>query len=153
MDEPKLKVDEVAALLEESKHTVRNWLRDFRDWIPVEKARNGYNVFPPSAVDQMRLIRHLIRERGFSTRQVAYHLATGGEIPSAKVADKDEIAELKEMVRQIAAAQETQNELQRAILERMDERDRKLTQYLSERREAAKQLPEPAARPWWKFWR
>lgn len=154
MDEPLLKVDEVAAILKEPKHTVRNWLRDFRDWIPVTKAANGYNVFPPEAVEKMKLIRHLIRDRGFSTRQVAHHLATGGDIPSASVAVPDDVAELKQMVKQLAAAQEEQMKLQRAILERLDERDRQLTQFLIERREKqARQLPAPEARPWWMFWK
>lgn len=156
----KLKITELAALLEESPHTIRNWLRDFRTYIKVEKAANGYNVFTPEAVEQFKLIKHLIRDRGFSTRQVAHHLATGEQITSSSVAAArpDEIAEIKNMISQLAAAQQEQINLQRAILERMDARDRQLTQFFIERREAAaaKQLPEPdnrLRRPWWKFWR
>lgn len=146
----KLRVNEVAAILGESAYIVRNWLRDFRDWIPVEKAANGHNEFTPAAVEQMKRIRHLIRDRGFSTRQVEHTLATGKEDTGA-IAAADDVAELKEMVRQLAAAQEQQNELSQAILSKLDERDRQLTQFLIERREEAKQL-QPPPRSRWKFW-
>lgn len=156
MSNERLRINEVAAILGETAHIVRNWLRDFREWIPVEKAANGYNEFPPEAVEQMKRIRHMIRDRGFSTRQVEHALATG-KIESGAVAGADDVAELKEMVQQLAAAQEKQNELSAAILAKLEERDRQITQFLIDRREEKidrreekQQLPG-AKRPWWKW--
>lgn len=114
-------------------------MRDFKEYIPLEKAENGYNLYPPEAVDVLRTIRQLIRNQNYSTRQVTHHLATGGAevaaaVESPAVPIHAELEELKAMVQQLTERSERQEEFNRKLLETMERRDRQLTAYMDERR-------------------
>jgi DNA-binding transcriptional MerR regulator len=163
-----LKVKEVAALLNETPAIIRNWVRDYKGLIPIEKAETGYNLFPAEAVEVLRTIQRMARQQGYSTRQIEAFLRTG-VIASAGAATEEvaasgvavdpaaasvEIAELRGMVQQLLDSQQRQEEFNRQLVERLDRRDRQLTEYISERRlEIKQQEIEQQRRPWWKFGR
>lgn len=89
MDE-KLSLKEVSALLKESPNVIRNWLKDFRPYIPIEKADNGYNAFGSEAIAVFQRIKQLARSQGFSKRQIAAELA-GIDLGGAQTAIAAEV--------------------------------------------------------------
>lgn len=159
----KLKVNEVANELKETPHVIRNWTRDFKHLIPLEKGENGYNFYPPEAMVVLRAIQKMAREQGYSTRQIENHLS-GGELAAAAeqmeapAAATAEIAELKEMMQQLIERQEQQEkqqrEFNRALIDRLDQRDKQTTEYMTERRqerlESKQQDRQEEKKPWWK---
>lgn len=152
----KLKVNEVSSELEETPNIIRNWLREFKAYIPVEKADNGYNLFTPAAVDVLRTIQKLHREQGYSTRQIEHYLATGGEIAVAVATDPvrpGEVDELKSMIQQLMQQQQRQEGFNQELLNRMDQRDQMLTEYMAERRQLMQREKEQENRRWWRPWK
>ncbi|MFD0717676.1 MerR family transcriptional regulator [Paenibacillus sp. GCM10027626] len=154
----KLKLKEVSALLKETPGVLRNWLRDYKGLIPIEKADNGFNLFGPEAIAKLRTIQQMHRQQGYSTRQIEHYLRTGEEVAAAvqsveMVPDAPQaLEEIKEQLRQLTERQDDlarqQLEIQRETLRRLNERNEMLTLLLEQRREER----EKAQRPWWKFW-
>lgn len=156
-----LKVNEVASQLGESPNVIRNWVRDFKDHIPLVKAPNGYNLYPKEAVAVLLSIQKMARVQGYSTRQIEFYLS-GGEVASAAeevpAAAAAEIGELREMMQQLIDRQDQQEQQQRefnkALIDRLDQRDKLLTDYVGERRqerlEMKQQQREEVKKPWYK---
>lgn len=162
----KLKVNEVASQLEETPSVIRNWIRDFKEHIPLEKAENGYNLYPPDAVAVLLSIKRMTRDQGYSTRQIKHYLS-GGEVAAAadQIQPDDsaaaEVSELKEMMQQLINRQELQEQQQlefnKALIERLDQRDNQrdklITDYLSERRQERLEMndqQQEKKKPWYK---
>lgn len=146
MSEIKLTVSQVAQEIEESVHTVRNWLSYFRVYIPFEKSPSGYNLFTQDAVNSLHRIKKMYREQNLSTKQIEAILS-GAEKPTVP-----EKIESTDMIREILDEQKRFNaELLARLDEQTQRRDQQLMLVLSELREQRKQL-QSKKKPWWKLW-
>ena len=170
-----LTIKEVANILEETPNVVRNWIKELKDYIPLQKNESGYNVFDNEALEQMKLIKQLHREQNFSVKQIEHYFMTGGE--SYKPTPKKEIGEvLADELREIKEMWKLQQEFNKELLERLDQqqkyideklevRDQKLVANMKEllEQKQQKQLAasnEPSQesgekevkKSWWKFW-
>ena len=63
MDKNGLKVNELAAEIGETTHVIRNWVRDFRDLIPITKNPAGFNIFTEDAIKVMKQIQRMSRQQ------------------------------------------------------------------------------------------
>jgi DNA-binding transcriptional MerR regulator len=147
-----LKAGEAARELDENIHTLRNWVRDFRPHIPLEKDEgSGYNMYGEEALSVLRTIKKLIREQGYSTRQVEYYLSGQGGYPDAEPVSVSDLAEIKDMLQQQkdfnAELVKRLDQQQQYIEKALQARDESLTQTL---RQMQIQRLEEAKRPWWK---
>lgn len=91
------KMNEVAMLIGESAHVVRDWHKKLRKYIPTEKGENGYNYFDEEALGVLRLIQRLIRDQNYSLRQVEHALASGN-IENIAEPESDPVAATVEVV-------------------------------------------------------
>lgn len=151
MDKPALKINEVATMIGESPHIVRNWLRDFRGHIKADKSDNGYNLFNEDAIQVIRTIQRLARVQKYSTRQIEFYLTSGGKEYTAAAAEPGELAEIKNMM-------QLQLEFNAKLLERLDEQRRYIEQSLKNRDDqimlTIRQLQAAKEeKPSWKFWK
>lgn len=146
-EQVKLTVKEAAEVIGESSTTIRNWLRELKPYIPLQKAENGYNLFDEESLNALRQIKKLHREQGYSINQVKTYFDTGGEV--FKPVNKEEqiqkdIEELKEQMKKQQefnkALVEKLEKQQRYIDEKLNERDRKLMEHIREEQETRKQL-------------
>lgn len=147
-----LKVKEVANLIGETDHVLRNWLKDLESFIPIQKSESGYKLFDESAVKTVRHIQHLIRVQGYSIKQVEYHFATGGQefIPTIPAPVKTELDEIKKMLEQ-------QKEFNQALIERLDRQQEYIEKSIKTRDEelmsTIRALQEAKhKRKWYQFW-
>jgi DNA-binding transcriptional MerR regulator len=155
MDE-KLSLKEVSAALKESPNVIRNWIRDYKPYIPIEKADNGYNTFGEEAVAVLRRIKQLARVQHYSKRQIMVELAgvnlSGIQMAAADpsmpvIVDPAVIAELTAKVDQLLEGQKRMDRLLES-----QQRIESFQRELMARLDAPIALPEPPAkRPWWKF--
>lgn len=152
-----LRVNEVAKLLEETPNVIRNWQRDFKGLIPAKKGENGYNMYPPEAVEVFRTIKRLHRVQGYSMRQIEHYLS-GGELAAAVESPGEpgattaaELVELREMMQQLIQEQQEsrkqQAEFNQALVARLDQRDKLITEYIIERRHEQKLLEQQRQAP------
>lgn len=155
-DEVRLTVSQVAQEIGESVHTVRNWLRDFRPYIPCEKSAGGYNLFAQEGINAFLRIKKMYREQNLSTRQIEAILA-GAELPSVK----DEVATSIESLDAIRELLEEQRQFYAALLQKLDEQRQQFEQFVQRRDEllmaSLRELREKKQlqgkrRPWWKLW-
>lgn len=154
------KLNEAAKEIGESPHVVRHWVKELRQYIPVEKGENGYNYFDDEAMDMLRMIQRFTRENGYSIRQIEHHLATGGKEIAAAAASPEYIEELRELRSMV----DEQKKIMGALVQQLAERDRKYEERAEQRdrilmntlREIQDRnrllLEEKNSRPWWKFW-
>lgn len=154
-----LLVKEVAAEINESVHTVRNWVRDFREHIPLVKNDVGYNQYGPDAVAVLMTIKRLHRDHGYTGKQISYYLDSGGKAFAEEVAAAapalEEISEIKEMLRQ-------QLEFNRRLIERLDEQQQNFEKWTQERdalitktlrdMQEQRRLLSDSKRPFWQGW-
>lgn len=164
MSDKRLKTKEVAALLGETVHVVRNWVKQLRPFIPFDKNDVNYALFDEEAVKVMRKIQQLHRKQGYSMKQIENYFASGEEdfAPLPEQQSPEAMSEIRELIRQ-------QNEFNQALLQRMEEqqkafeewtrnRDQLTTMVLTELRETKRMQAimweeEQTKRPWWKFWK
>jgi DNA-binding transcriptional MerR regulator len=134
-DNIELTVKEVANVIEESPNVVRNWMKDLRDYIPLKKNQSGYNVFDQEALERIKLIKQLHRDRNYSVKQIAHYLATDGEaykpVPEKGVDEllADEIKGLKDQINELKEHSKRQEEFNRALIEKLDRQN----QYIEDR--------------------
>lgn len=135
LDEKKLTVKEVANLLDESPNVIRNWLKDLKTYIPIQKNNSGYNVFDKEAISVLRQIKHLHRERNYSMRQIEHFLATNGEeyvVVDEKTFDEkfaEEMKELKEQVKQLTEYNKKQDEFNKALINKLEDQSKYLEEH------------------------
>lgn len=161
-----LTIKEVANLIDETPNVIRNWLKDLKQYIPLQKNESGYNVFDHTAIDQLRLIQQLHRDRNYSIRQIEHYLSTGGEAykpVSEKKYDEiiaDELKELKEQIKSLQEHNLKQESFNKTLIEKLDnqnkyiseklnKRDQELTRSIRELQET-RQLAAAQEKPWWK---
>jgi len=167
-----LTIKQAADRIGEPVHTVRNWLRDLRPYIPTEKGENGYNLFGEPALKALRTIQDLHRNRGYSMKQIEHFFATGGKEfiplpePVAEEMLAKEIQLLRSMIQEMHDRFERQEQFNMALTQKLDEqtafidrainnRDKELMQGLERifERHQQKQLEAPKTeKKWWKFW-
>lgn len=134
----KLTVKQAAAEIGETSAVIRNWLRDFKTLIPTEKGENGYNMFTAESMEVLRKIQKLHRDQGFSTKQIEYYLTTGEQIgAAAEVAEihPGKLDEIHTMLQAIMENQQRNEEMNRRIIQRLDERDKVITEFITAQRE------------------
>lgn len=138
----KLTVKEVGEVIQEKSNIIRNWMREFKDYIPLEKATNGYNLFDEEALRVMREIKALHREQNYSIAQIKHYFDSGGEV--FKPVDRNEMIENE--LKKIREEFELQRQFNKRLLEKLDEqqkfidqrlveRDHKLMEYIRDRQE------------------
>jgi DNA-binding transcriptional MerR regulator len=142
INKPLLTVKEVSVLLGESVHIIRNWLKDLKDYIPVDKNDAGYNLFGEESVEKIRTVQRLHRDNGYSMKQIEYYFATGGKdfipLPSSPAAEEimaKELDELKSQLRQVTEQMKRQEEFNRLLTEKLDEQQSLVSNLLKERDE------------------
>lgn len=157
-----LTIKEVSNIIDETPHVIRNWLKDLKQHIPLQKNDSGYNVFDEAALERIKLIKQLHRAQNYSIRQINHYFATDGEsykpTPS-KGADEllaDEFKSLKEEIQFLKDRSDQQEEFNKALIERLDqqqqyinnrleERDQKLMESIRGIQEAKKEMLQIAA--------
>lgn len=161
MREIRLTVAQAAKEIGESVHVVRNWLGDFRPYIPVEKSDAGYNLFTQESINVLKKIQHMARVQKLKTRQIEAILA-GAEMP---VADEEAGSSLAEEIKEIKELLTKQQEFNAALVTRLDEQQKTLETAIKRRDEQVyfmmneireqKKLTAAARerKPKWKFWR
>ncbi|MDT3418206.1 DNA-binding transcriptional MerR regulator [Brevibacillus aydinogluensis] len=167
-----LTIKQAADRIKEPVHIVRNWLRDLRPYVPVEKGENGYNLFGEPGLKALLTIQDLHRNRGYSIKQIEHFFATGGKefIPLPEPAAEEMLAKelqmLRSMIQEMQDRFERQEQFNMALTQKLDEqtayidrainnRDKELMQGLERifERYQQKQLEAPKTeKKWWKFW-
>ncbi|TKD65707.1 DUF3967 domain-containing protein [Pseudalkalibacillus hwajinpoensis] len=169
-----LTVKELANLIEETPNIVRNWIKDLKEYIPLNKNEAGYNVFDADAIEKMKLIKHLHRERNYSIKQIEHYFATGGEaytLAPQKGADEllaEELNELREQIKNLEDYNKKQEEFNRALIEKLDNqgeyidkkldnRDKLLMESIREIQETKELIAasdkEAPKKKWFQFWK
>lgn len=160
MSDVKLTVAQAAQELGESVHIVRNWLKDFRSYIPSEKSGNGYNLFTQDAIDVLRRIQKMFREQNLSTKQIEAILS-GADRPTIKTDEQAAAAESFGAVKELLDEQRLFNS---ELLKRLDDqhqqfekfvqrRDEQIMFVLRELQETREQRQlENKQKSWWKRW-
>jgi DNA-binding transcriptional MerR regulator len=141
----KLTVKDAAKEIGETSAVVRNWIRDFKTLIPTEKGENGYHMFGPEALGVLRTIKKLHREQGFSTKMIEHFLATGEQVGATKEIEEvkpGQLDAIQSMLETILEKQQQNEDMNRIIMQRMDEREKRLddrdkllTEFITDRRE------------------
>lgn len=127
-----LTVKEVAVIIEESTDVVRNWIKVLKNHIPLHKNESGYNVFNNEALETMKLIKELHRERNYSMKQIEHYFNTDGKafIPTPKQSSDELLAnELKLIHEEL----KLQKEFNKALLDKLDQQQQYLENRLNER--------------------
>lgn len=150
-----LKVKEIAALLNESDNVIRNWIKELKNYIPIQKNEVGYQLFDDKAIEVMQTIHHLHRDRGYTVRQIELYLASGGkELPYTPPAGPDvwkKLIEVEELLKQ-------QNEFNQALVDRLDRQQEFIEKSIKDRDEqlmnTIRALQEGKKNhSWLKFWK
>lgn len=153
MGEIKLTVAQVAKQIGESVHVIRNWISDYRAYIPLEKSESGYNLFTQESINVITQIQKMAREQKLTTRQIEAILS-GVEKPT--IPDKDIppglMDEMKEIKQMLADQQAMNIEIMKRFEEHIKKRDENLVFVLSELREQKKMITANEKKPSWKRW-
>lgn len=137
-----LTVKEAAKHIEESPYVIRNWMRELKGHIPTNQGDNGYHYFDKKAIERLFLIKELIRDRGYSLKQVEYYLSTG-ENPKSEKPPEDQVLKQLKLITEQLKLQEDFNKVlvqrldqqQQYIVESLNKRDQQLLEALKESRE------------------
>jgi DNA-binding transcriptional MerR regulator len=124
-----LTVKEVSDVINENPNVVRNWMRELKDYIPLYKGENGYNLFNEEALDVIKKIKSLHRNQHYSINQIKTYFDNDEEIfkpVNDQEVLKDDIKEIKEELRQ-------QKEFNKTLIEKLDLQQRYIEQRLNER--------------------
>lgn len=71
-------IGEVADLFEVNQSLIRFWEKEF-DVLNPKKNRKGNRMFTRKDIDQLKLIYHLVKERGYTLQGAREKLRTGGD--------------------------------------------------------------------------
>lgn len=136
----KLTVKQVADEIGENVHTVRNWIRDFKAYIPLEKSAGGFNLFNQDSMKVVLSIKKKYREQGLSTKQIQAILS-GAALPvEEKKSDIEIITERLERQEKILSEMWQMQRAQNDYIENsIRARDEKLLLALNEFNRAKKE--------------
>lgn len=128
MSEIKLTVSQAAGEIGETVHVLRNWMKEFKDFLPLEKSEGGYNLFTQDAIDVLQKIKRLHREENLSTRQIVAILS-GAEKPKA-TEDEEKALVTVETLRGLLEEQRTFNI---AMLQRIEDQQKSFEDFVQRR--------------------
>ena len=87
-------IGEVAAMFEVAPSLIRFWETEF-DVLKPKKSKKGNRLFTPKDIENLRLVYHLVKERGFTIQGAREVLKNQG----TQIKDKVEIIQSLEKVR------------------------------------------------------
>jgi DNA-binding transcriptional MerR regulator len=87
-------IGEVAAMFEVAPSLIRFWETEF-DVLKPKKSKKGNRLFTPKDIENLRLVYHLVKERGFTIQGAREVLKN----QSVQIKDKVEIIQSLEKVR------------------------------------------------------
>jgi len=129
LDKRLLTVKEVANIIDETPHIVRNWLKVLKDYIPLQKDENGYNMFDDAALELIKLIKQLHRDQNYSIKQIEHYFVTGGEsykpVPT-KGTDEllaEELRKMREEIQVLREYSEKQEKFNKVLIEKLMKQD------------------------------
>lgn len=140
-DERELTIKDVADLIDESPHTVRNWLKELEGYIPFERKKNGYRVFKNEGLERFKLIKHLNRDQDYTLKEIALYLDTGGEAfkvipePSADSILAEEMRRMRERLDELEKRDRERDEVLKVIAEQLTKQNIYIEHTLKERDE------------------
>lgn len=88
-------IGEVAAMFEVAPSLIRFWETEF-DVLKPKKSKKGNRLFTPKDIENLRLVYHLVKERGFTIQGAREVLKNQG----IQARDKVEIIQSLEKVRE-----------------------------------------------------
>ncbi|WP_078431013.1 MerR family transcriptional regulator [Alkalihalobacterium alkalinitrilicum] len=141
-EEKPLTVKEVANILDETPNVIRNWVKDLKHYIPLQKNASGYNVFDAAALERMKLIRELHRDRNYSIKQIEHYFATNGEsykpepIKGPDVLLAEELKSIREELQSLKEQNVQQEKFNKALITKLDEQQKYIDERLNARDEA-----------------
>lgn len=71
-------IGEVADLFEVNQSLIRFWEKEF-DILKPKKNRKGNRMYTRKDIDQLKMIYHLVKERGYTLQGAREKLRTGGD--------------------------------------------------------------------------
>ncbi len=93
-------ISEVAKMFEVSKSTVRFWENEF-DILKPHKNSKGDRMFTPTNIQQLQVIYHLVKERGFTLDGAKKELKAQKERQKEKQAYLDKLQEIKTFLEEL----------------------------------------------------
>ncbi|WP_254610189.1 MULTISPECIES: DUF3967 domain-containing protein [unclassified Bacillus (in: firmicutes)] len=76
-----------------------------------------------------------------------------GQLEQINKNQSEQLEELKELVKQQAKQQKQQQDFQKAVIQRMDERDQNLMAMIRKNQETKKLIATTQQKKWWQFWK
>jgi DNA-binding transcriptional MerR regulator len=134
-----LTIKEVAAIIEETPNVVRNWIKELKQHIPLQKNDAGYNVFDEKALERMKLIKQLHREQNYSIRQIEHYFSTDGAsfkpTPNKDTGEllAEELRELREEIKILRDYAQRQEEFNKVLVTKLQEQQTYLDKKLDKR--------------------
>jgi len=134
-------IKDIAEILEEEPHTIRNWLKELEGYIPFTKKKNGYRIFKKDGLERFQLIKHLNRDQEYTLKEIAFYLDTGGEafkpVPEIR-ADSilaDEMRKMRERLDQLEERDKKRDEVLMNLAEQLTKQNAYIEHTLQERNE------------------
>ncbi|WP_028402418.1 DUF3967 domain-containing protein [Ectobacillus panaciterrae] len=146
LDNNLLTIKEIAAIIEETPNVVRNWIKELKQHIPLQKNDAGYNVFDEKALERMKLIKQLHREQNYSIKQIEHYFATDG-VSFKPTPNKDtgalladELRGLHDEIKMLRDYVQRQEEFNKALITKLQEQQTYLDKKLDKRDQDLMQL-------------
>ncbi|NCA77313.1 MAG: MerR family transcriptional regulator [Alphaproteobacteria bacterium] len=90
-------IGEVSELFEVNASLIRFWEKEF-DILKPKKNKKGNRLFTPQDIDHLRIIYHLVKERGYTLQGAREKLKNNKEEVINKVAVVDSLNRIKEFL-------------------------------------------------------
>lgn len=90
-------IGEVSELFEVNASLIRFWEKEF-DILQPKKNKKGNRLFTPQDIDHLRIIYHLVKERGYTLQGAREKLKNNKEEVINKVAVVDSLNRIKEFL-------------------------------------------------------
>jgi DNA-binding transcriptional MerR regulator len=70
------KTGDVAKILMENDQTIRNYCRDFKDFLDLKHKSKEHRFFSESDINKLLFVKYLLKEKNFSIKQAKEYLST-----------------------------------------------------------------------------
>lgn len=127
-----LTVKEVAQHIDESPHVIRNWLRELKNHIHTQKGENNYHYFNREVIERLLMIKKMIREQGYSLKQVDYFFATGDD-PLQSEVKPDQQSKVLEELENLKENFKKQEQFNQALLQKLEEQNQYINKSINKR--------------------
>ncbi|MCY7521043.1 MULTISPECIES: helix-turn-helix domain-containing protein [Paenibacillus] len=152
-------ISEVTVLTGITESTLRNWEREFNDYLAVSRDDQGARIYTQQDVERFKMIQ-LMRKKGFSIGAIkdlliafqngkldndeALQVATATEIVAKNTDQMKVLAVLPEQIRNMV-----QQELQAALSEHREQ----VTKQIGEIMESRLEKFQKQKKSWWQIWK